>query len=63
MAKDPICGMYVDEAHALSATRDGRTYYFCSENCLEAFQEPEQETARLKRLVLFSVAQIGRAHV
>lgn len=56
MAKDPICGMYVDEAHGLSYEKDGRTYYFCSANCLEAFKEPEKETERLKRLVAFSFA-------
>ncbi|MEE9173480.1 MAG: heavy metal translocating P-type ATPase, partial [Thermoplasmata archaeon] len=54
MAKDPICGMYVDEAHGLSDTVDDRTYFFCSANCLEAFKEPEKETANLRRLVIFS---------
>ncbi|MFQ6012579.1 MAG: heavy metal translocating P-type ATPase [Thermoplasmata archaeon] len=54
MAKDPICGMYVDEAHGLQEAVDGRTYYFCSANCLDAFREPEKETASLKRLVIFS---------
>jgi Cu+-exporting ATPase len=33
MAKDPICGMTVDEATAIHAERDGETFYFCSENC------------------------------
>ncbi|MFQ5918755.1 MAG: heavy metal translocating P-type ATPase [Thermoplasmata archaeon] len=46
--------MYVDEAHGLSATVDDRTYFFCSANCLEAFREPEKETATLRRLVIFS---------
>ena len=26
--KDPICGMIVNEATALHAERDGKTYYF-----------------------------------
>ena len=37
MAKDPICGMTVDEAAALHAERDGQTFYFCSNHCLEKF--------------------------
>ena len=37
MAKDPICGMTVDEATALHAERDGETFYFCSEHCREKF--------------------------
>ena len=37
MAKDPICGMTVDEATALKAERDGQTFYFCSEHCREKF--------------------------
>ena len=37
MAIDPICGMTVDEATALSAERDGKTYYFCHEHCRRKF--------------------------
>ena len=37
MAKDPMCGMDVDEATASRAERDGRTYYFCSEHCRSRF--------------------------
>lgn len=36
-AKDPVCGMTVDEATALHAERDGRMFYFCSEHCRKAF--------------------------
>src|SRR2546422_4006295 len=52
MAKDPICGMYVEEGkNALKTTRRGTPYYFCSETCLIQFQAPEKADARLKRLV------------
>src|SRR5216683_1289454 len=52
MAKDPVCGMYVEEGeHALKTTRYGTTYYFCSETCLIQFQAPEKALARLRRLV------------
>jgi Cu+-exporting ATPase len=37
MAIDPICKMQVDEATALSATRDGTTYYFCCNQCRQKF--------------------------
>ncbi len=36
-AKDPICGMAVDEATALRAERDGKTFYFCSDHCQKKF--------------------------
>ena len=37
MTKDPICGMTVDEATALHAERDGKTFYFCSDHCRQKF--------------------------
>jgi P-type Cu+ transporter len=37
MTKDPICGMTVDEAMALRAERDGKTFYFCSAHCRNQF--------------------------
>ena len=37
MAKDPICGMAVDEATALRAERDGQAFYFCCEHCRKKF--------------------------
>ena len=37
MTKDPICGMTVDEATALHAERDGKTFFFCSEHCRKEF--------------------------
>src|SRR2546425_1202114 len=52
MAKDPVCGMYVEEGeHALKTIHYGTTYYFCSETCLVQFQAPEKALSRLKRLV------------
>ena len=40
-AKDPMCGMDVDEARARSAgrtvDRDGKTYFFCSDQCRSRF--------------------------
>ncbi len=44
MAKDPVCGMTIDEKKA-AATSDykGRTYYFCAPGCKKAFDaQPEK---------------------
>ena len=46
MAKDPICGMTVDEATALSAERDGGLFYFCSEHCRKKFLAQPQPAGR-----------------
>lgn len=35
--RDPICGMSVNEKTAPQATRDGETFYFCSEHCRGKF--------------------------
>ena len=57
MARDPVCGMFVDEENpAFTAEVDGRTYYFCSEACMLTFVQPERERQALKRLVYFSVS-------
>jgi Cu+-exporting ATPase len=53
MAKDPICGMVVEERkESLHQNIDGTTFYFCSGNCKNKFTEPERELNRLKKLLL-----------
>ena len=48
--------MYVEETpRALKATRNGITYYFCSETCLQQFQAPEVALHRLRILVALGV--------
>ncbi len=43
MAKDPVCGMDLDEKTALRSEYKGQTYYFCSPGCKRSFdQEPEK---------------------
>lgn len=55
MARDPICGMYVDETTAtIKSFKYGKNYYFCSEGCKEQFDEPEVELKKLKRLLTIS---------
>lgn len=40
---DPVCGMYVDEeksrSRGLVRESGGKTYYFCSDECLKKFQQ------------------------
>lgn len=48
MAKDPICGMQVDERTAKwKAEYQGQTYYFCAQSCQRTFlQNPAKYAAR-----------------
>lgn len=40
MAKDPVCGMDVDEKKAAATSNyQGQTYYFCAEACKRAFEK------------------------
>ncbi|MEM3520560.1 MAG: heavy metal translocating P-type ATPase [Thermoproteota archaeon] len=56
MAKDPVCGMYVDENKTpFKVERGGITYYFCSQNCLDTFLRPEKELKYLKRMTIFAL--------
>ncbi|MEB3165067.1 MAG: heavy metal translocating P-type ATPase [Cyanobacteriota bacterium] len=58
MARDPICGMVVPTATALSTQRAGRTYYFCSQGCRQTFLAPEQELRRLRRRVSIALGGV-----
>ncbi|MGE5633063.1 MAG: YHS domain-containing protein [Caulobacteraceae bacterium] len=42
MVLDPVCGMYVNPETAIKQNIDGKTYYFCSENCRKTFLERYQ---------------------
>jgi uncharacterized membrane protein YraQ (UPF0718 family)/YHS domain-containing protein len=37
-ATDPVCGMKVDKAKAVTKEIGGETFYFCSQHCLHAFE-------------------------
>jgi Cu+-exporting ATPase len=46
MAKDPVCGMTVDEKSSQRSTYAGQTYLFCSPGCKTKFdKEPERYKA------------------
>ena len=57
MAKDPVCGMFVEERPStMQYCKDGRIYYFCSTQCLNEFTQPEKELRKLKIYVAMSIA-------
>ena len=57
MAKDPVCGMFVEEKpDAIRYNKDGREYYFCSKQCSDEFIQPEKELKKLKKYVAISIA-------
>jgi YHS domain-containing protein len=44
MAKDPVCGMQVDEKKAAAtAVHQGTTYYFCAPGCKTAFEKSPEK--------------------
>ena len=44
MARDPVCGMDVEEQRAAATSSyKGQTYYFCHRMCKESFEtDPEK---------------------
>lgn len=47
MAKDPICGMYVDEKTAQwKSEYKGQRYYFCAERCKQVFDKRPDQFAK-----------------
>ncbi|MCC4114914.1 YHS domain-containing protein [Aromatoleum toluclasticum] len=46
MARDPVCNMEVEPAHAAAtAQHAGHTYYFCSEACRRTFAAAPEKFA------------------
>lgn len=56
IVRDPVCGMDVDTDTALSAKIGDRTYYFCSQQCLDVYTAPEREMKAMQRRVAFTLA-------
>src|SRR5215212_7207152 len=57
MAKDPVCGMFVEEKHdAIKHTVEDKEYFFCSTQCLNEFIAPEVELKKLKIITAVSIA-------
>lgn len=58
MAKDPVCGMEVDEATSIKKVIGGRTYYFCMESCMLRFEDPEKELKSMKQRVAVALSGV-----
>ncbi|MCL2790147.1 MAG: YHS domain-containing protein [Desulfobulbus sp.] len=44
LIEDPVCHVLIPKHQALRLRKDGKTYYFCSEQCCDQFAgKPEQE--------------------
>jgi hypothetical protein len=43
---DPVCGMRVDRTQAITRVTDGRTHWFCSEDCADSFDVNTHESVR-----------------
>ncbi len=47
MARDPVCNMDVNEKTAAAQSEhQGQTYYFCSTECKQRFDQNPQQYAR-----------------
>lgn len=48
--KDPVCGMVIDEKDAVGTSDyNGKTYYFCSQDCKVAFDEAPEDYATVSK--------------
>ncbi len=56
MAKDPVCGMVVNEETGLSSNIGGRQFYFCCPMCQETFVQPEKELSKMKKRMFVAVS-------
>lgn len=45
-AKDPVCGMVIEESDAVGTSEyEGKRYYFCSDDCKTSFDENPEDYA------------------
>ncbi len=58
LAKDPVCGMVVSKDTTLKIKQGERTYYFCSQDCLNTFNAPEAELKTMKRRMTVAVSGV-----
>src|SRR5512136_1655808 len=54
-ARDPVCGMTVEKDTALKAKLGDRTYYFCSQSCVDVYLQPERELKQMRRRVTLTL--------
>lgn len=42
LVEDPVCHTLVPKHQAIRMRKDGKTYYFCSDECCDKFSEKER---------------------
>jgi len=47
--KDPVCGMSIETKDAESSNYQGKTYYFCSEDCKTKFDKQPTQFANKQK--------------
>ncbi len=57
-ATDPVCGMKIEKSKSIKKEFAGRIYYFCSEECVNKFESPEQELKKMKRRVTVALSGV-----
>ena len=58
MAKDPVCGMCIDEKVSFKLIHKGQSYFFCSSHCLEKFAFEHNIKIPEMRYNIFSSASL-----
>lgn len=49
MMRDPVCGMLIDEKTTFHSEHDGKGFYFCCNECKDAFDsDPTKFASRLQ---------------
>lgn len=48
MPTDPVCRRQIDKSTPFKTAMNGRTFYFCSEDCAEEFVENSSEYLELE---------------
>jgi Cu+-exporting ATPase len=61
MPKDPVCGMEVDKETSIKRKIGDRTYYFCSQQCADVYEQPERELKAMKRRVAITLIGVMAA--
>jgi YHS domain-containing protein len=44
LVEDPLCHTYVPVSHACRISIEGKTFYFCSQKCLDQYTEVRRKT-------------------
>jgi len=64
MVKDPICGMEVNvkkakEKKLVAKDKQGKTYFFCSNDCKHTFEQKQSGSANFLKISLYSLLIIA----